>query len=361
MKKIFLAILAGFMMISVTHAADTIKDVSGARGSRQAVEQLPAGALQQGELLLFKNGIVFNGSNVNSPENAASRAIEINDSLLRTMANRPVPLPRSLLPRQRNSLNSIAQLAKQGNHPAVAQRWGEFMSDLATGGIPVDINSLIQFVLREAYLETNKDLQFYAEKVQYYNKIKKDLAGHLRGVRKLAARMGSYDPRKTAEVNAIVSLPPPYRPGASQRTLEPKLQMAITRMSQNQLHQYIKSTEERHRALSNNTDLDLKKYLSKRQQLTKRISSTSRVLFDTAIKIASIVNLQARIREEINYLRGYSTDGSIAWPAEITYHDVRVGSGGVLILVEITKTFTNKQEVQNKIEQLEEVLMTITY
>lgn len=31
MEKIFLAILAGFMMISVAHAADTIKDVSGAR------------------------------------------------------------------------------------------------------------------------------------------------------------------------------------------------------------------------------------------------------------------------------------------------------------------------------------------
>ncbi len=35
-----------------------------------------------------------------------------------------------------------------------------------------DINSFVQWVLRESYLETNKDLQFHADKVQYYNELK---------------------------------------------------------------------------------------------------------------------------------------------------------------------------------------------
>ena len=34
---------------------------------------------------------------------------------------------------------------------------------------PIDINAMIQSVLRESYMEQSKDLQFYAEKVQYYN------------------------------------------------------------------------------------------------------------------------------------------------------------------------------------------------
>ena len=33
----------------------------------------------------------------------------------------------------------------------------------------MDINALVQWVLRESYQETTKDLYFYAEKVKFYN------------------------------------------------------------------------------------------------------------------------------------------------------------------------------------------------
>jgi len=38
-----------------------------------------------------------------------------------------------------------------------------------------DINAFVQWVLRESYLETNKDLQFYADKVRFYNELKSAL------------------------------------------------------------------------------------------------------------------------------------------------------------------------------------------
>ena len=64
---------------------------------------------------------------------------------------------------------------KQTASSQVSGRWDKFLSDLKTGAIPQDINSLVQSVLRDSYLETNKDLQFYAEKVRFFNKLKRKI------------------------------------------------------------------------------------------------------------------------------------------------------------------------------------------
>jgi hypothetical protein len=40
---------------------------------------------------------------------------------------------------------------------------------VADGAMPQDINGLVQHVLRESYLETSKDLAFYADKVKHFN------------------------------------------------------------------------------------------------------------------------------------------------------------------------------------------------
>ncbi len=72
-----------------------------------------------------------------------------------------------------------AALAANGGTPD----WEPFVADLATGGVPQDINSLVQSVLRDAYLETNKDLAFYADNVTYYNDLKKQIRGALTDAR----------------------------------------------------------------------------------------------------------------------------------------------------------------------------------
>ena len=43
---------------------------------------------------------------------------------------------------------------------------------LIVDGEAMDINSLVQAVIRESYMETNEDLQYYADKVRYYNDLK---------------------------------------------------------------------------------------------------------------------------------------------------------------------------------------------
>jgi hypothetical protein len=57
--------------------------------------------------------------------------------------------------------------------------WEAYITALAISGGHIDVNVLVQQVLRESYLETNKDLQFYAEKVKYFNESKKQIRDYL--------------------------------------------------------------------------------------------------------------------------------------------------------------------------------------
>ncbi len=53
----------------------------------------------------------------------------------------------------------------------------------------VDPNALVQFVLRECYLQTTEDLRFYAEKVKYFNECKKMVRDYLQKLRDYDAKM----------------------------------------------------------------------------------------------------------------------------------------------------------------------------
>ena len=53
----------------------------------------------------------------------------------------------------------------------------------------VDPNTFVQMVLRESYMETNKDLQFYAEKVRYFNDMKEAMRDHISQMRSMHADM----------------------------------------------------------------------------------------------------------------------------------------------------------------------------
>ena len=60
---------------------------------------------------------------------------------------------------------------------------GESVSESA----PLDVNALVQSVLREAYLENTQDLQFYADKVKYFNECKKQVRDYVNQVREQVA------------------------------------------------------------------------------------------------------------------------------------------------------------------------------
>lgn len=66
-------------------------------------------------------------------------------------------------------------------------RWGAFVADQAANGGAVDPNALVQAVLRESYLQTTEDLRFFAEKVKFYNNLKKAIREELTRARDVFA------------------------------------------------------------------------------------------------------------------------------------------------------------------------------
>ena len=76
-------------------------------------------------------------------------------------------------------------------------RWSEFVAQVGhEKGALVDINSLVQAVLRDAYMENTKDLHFYAQKVRYFNEMKKLIRNHLTDMR-------DFQVKFTAMYNAL--------------------------------------------------------------------------------------------------------------------------------------------------------------
>lgn len=77
--------------------------------------------------------------------------------------------------------------------PGLQSRWESYVTSLRQSG-NVDVGALVQWVLRESYLATTEDLRFYAEKVQFYNKLKKAIREELSNARnKMSGAAGLED------------------------------------------------------------------------------------------------------------------------------------------------------------------------
>jgi len=88
-------------------------------------------------------------------------------------------------------------------------RWSEFAGKVfREKGAELDINAFVQAVLREAYMENTQDLHFYAQKVKYYNAVKKTLRNKLIDLRSVltnqAGREGTDKLIEDPDVNPPV-------------------------------------------------------------------------------------------------------------------------------------------------------------
>ena len=93
---------------------------------------------------------------------------------------------------QQSELHQIAGQIGNGMTPGLSARWSAWVAGVAANGGAVDVNALVQSVLRDSYNETTEDLRFYAEKVKYFNECKKLLRDNLTALRKLRADATEY-------------------------------------------------------------------------------------------------------------------------------------------------------------------------
>jgi len=192
----------------------------------------------------------------------------------------------NLTAQQRYEMKQIGAAALTGGPSAELQsRWSSFVSEVATTGGGGDVNALVQEVLRESYMQTTEDLRFYAEKVQFFNDLKKSIRAELTRARaELSKHAGAAD---------TAALEPPYTgqdftlqySGSGVAAGEVSGEDISTK---GKLDTYIKSMEDKLNSVGDDAQLanvDLQNVLQKQQQTLQMMSNISKMLHDTAMAV----------------------------------------------------------------------------
>ena len=197
------------------------------------------------------------------------RPFTVNKETMDRLARTPLEVPNALTGQEQQALREIAGQIKAHDTRSATNGWSALLTTLNRGNIPVDVNALTQFVLRESYLQSNKDLKDHADKVKRLNEEKKQC-------RREMADLGSGIAdlkRKQLERRPVGKPPQPPDPYA--------VQLAALTKSLRQL-------EERCSKLNDDgqlANIDLQNAMQRQQQALQMISNISKTLHDTAMAI----------------------------------------------------------------------------
>jgi hypothetical protein len=110
---------------------------------------------------------------------------QLRACLQRTREHLATAATRNLSAGEKIRLQAVVSLLRGGKQDAAMADWGTLMQSVVSHGssVPVDINSLILYVMREAYLEPNADLRGMAEKISAQNEARAALRRHLQELR----------------------------------------------------------------------------------------------------------------------------------------------------------------------------------
>ena len=198
-------------------------------------------------------------------------------------------------------VNSGDNILNSNSGDALQSRWSDFISNTNLKGGAVDVNSLVQWVLRESYQETTKDLYFYAEKVKYFNSCKKAIRDELSKAREFMAEHGvgleedqtlgkTYDNDGNATGGSAQSwqgkgISGDFTGSDTDPTMDPALYKGAALTTKGGLDTYIQNLEEKLSSVGDDAQLanvDLQNILQKQQQTIQMMSNISKMLHDTA-------------------------------------------------------------------------------
>ena len=116
--------------------------------------------------------------------------LAFNEEGVETLAKK---MPAKLLARAKAG---FTQHMLERTPPAqLAKTWGAFVGQAVRSvGAELDVNSLVQYVLREAYMENTLDLHFHAQKVRFFNNTKKAIREQLTRARQELAKTAGMKP-----------------------------------------------------------------------------------------------------------------------------------------------------------------------
>ena len=182
---------------------------------------------------------------------------------------------RSLNARQLVQLNQIAsRLAEGSSYRQIQAEWEGFASQLR--GSDIDVNALVQFVLHQAYQESQADLQSYADRVRLHNEQKEAIRGELSRLRAFKSSLERGDRRTDFRPNMSVwRAISNYRPQAVIKSTD-------------SIDALLSEWEEELQTIGDDAQLanvDMQNILLKQQQTMQMMSNISKMLHDTAMAV----------------------------------------------------------------------------
>ena len=182
---------------------------------------------------------------------------------------------RSLNGSQLRQLNQIAsRLAEGSSYRQIQSQWASFLSPLR--GSEMDANALVQFLLRQAYQQTQADLQSNAERVRLYNEQKEGIRGEVSRLRAFKSSLERGDRQTDFRPNMSVwRAISNYRPQAVIRSTDP-------------IDALLSKWEEELQTIGDDAQLenvDMQNVLQKQQQAMQTMSCMSKTLHDIAMAV----------------------------------------------------------------------------
>ena len=164
-------------------------------------------------------------------------------------------------------------------------RWSGFMAQVSLDGW-VDVNQLIQWVMRQAYLDNTADMRYYAQRQKFFNELKKRLHDEATQARQLCQQPGTG-----ATLAAPYMLLTFYDEPAADLAGNPILREPTQKLATTQtaiLEEYIKDLERMLQAARDHAQaahVDLQNMSKKQQQTLQTLSHLSKMLYDTSMAI----------------------------------------------------------------------------
>lgn len=163
-------------------------------------------------------------------------------------------------------------------------KWTDFVTRMKIAGGAVDINALVQWVLRESYQETTEDLYFYAEKVKFFNAVKKEIRAELKAARNELAKLAGAEDTAAASFG----ITPINMEFTGSEEVLGNVSTYKDPTTKAELETYIQNLEEDLSSVGDDAQLanvDLQNMLQKQQQTMQMMSNIAKMLHDTAMAI----------------------------------------------------------------------------
>lgn len=188
-------------------------------------------------------------------------------------------LPPALKPGDRQRLERVVRELKRDDRVQAQRHWSRLMRDVSGSAAPIDVALLIQWVLRESYVETLEDLRLRADKVRFFNEQKNAVREHLDRSRQVLRGM-----RRGSKVRVErISVAPRYKVKK-----DPVRVSGQRKLSDDELAEEIREWEQKLQTIGEDAQLaniDLQNALQKQQQTLQTMSNVSKMLHDTAMAV----------------------------------------------------------------------------